>query len=85
MITNRQTNPNYSLDDNGELLEFLNLDGLSASDLDRLIGVFVETLKLVTIHSVKASTTSSPIQWTEDVHSAWVKLLRILINELKEQ
>jgi len=83
IVTNRGSNPDYSLDDNGELLEFLNLDGLSSQGLGHLICVFVETMELVTTHSGKASTASSPLlHWTQDVKKAWVKFLKIFYVHL---
>lgn len=67
-----------SLDERGELLEFLNLRNLGPEELNDLVVLFVDTLKLV-------MTYSSLIEWNENVQRAWIKLIEILMIELKDR
>lgn len=87
IITNRRWNSDHALDDNGELLEFLELDKLSEEEQDEMIMVLVDTIKLVTIHSQKSKSNSSineKLQWSDEIKSAWIRFLKILIQELKD-
>ena len=78
LASNRKSMPEFLLDESGELQEFLGLDSLLSSDLERLVRTFTETLRLVMIHSQQAKNV-----WSDDIQSAWTKLLYNLIEVLK--
>jgi hypothetical protein len=70
--------PEFLLDESGELQEFLGLDSLVGSDLDRMVKIFTDTLRLVMVHSQQAKNI-----WSDEIQSAWTKLLFNLIDVLK--
>jgi len=74
----RKSIPEFLLDESGELQEFLGLDSLVGSDLERMVRTFTETLRLVMVHSQQAKNV-----WSDDIQSAWTKLLYNLIEVLK--
>ena len=74
----RKSIPEFLLDESGELQEFLGLDSLSTSDLERMVRTFTDTLRLVMVHSQQAKNV-----WSDEIQSAWTKLLYNLIDVLK--
>jgi hypothetical protein len=78
VASNRKSMPEFLLDESGELQEFLGLDALLGPDLERLVRTFTETLRLVMVHSQQAKNV-----WSEEIQSAWTKLLYNLIEVLK--
>ena len=78
LASNGKLIPELLLDESGELQEFLGLDSLLSSDLERLVQTFTETLRLIMVHSQQAKNI-----WSDDIQSAWTKLLYNLIEVLK--
>jgi len=83
IITNRKWNSEYSLDDNGEIREFLELDSLSEGKVEEMILVLLDTIKLVTFHSQKTNP-EDPNLWSDKLITAWKTFLKILMEELKD-
>ena len=78
VASHRKSMPEFLLDESGELQEFLGLDSLVGSDLDRMVKIFTDTLRLVMVHSQQAKNI-----WSDEIQSAWTKLLFNLIDVLK--
>ena len=78
VVDHRKSMPEFLLDESGELQEFLGLDSLVNGDLDRMVRTFTDTLKLVMVHSQQAKNV-----WSDEIQSAWTKLLFNLIEVLK--
>ena len=78
VIDHRKSMPEFLLDESGELQEFLGLDNLVAGDLERMVRTFTDTLRLVMVHSQQARNV-----WSDEIQSAWTKLLFNLIDVLK--
>jgi hypothetical protein len=76
--SHRKSMPEFLLDESGELQEFLGLDTLVSAELERMVKIFTDTLRLVMVHSQLARNV-----WSEEIQSAWAKLLFNLIEVLK--
>jgi len=83
IITNRKWNSEFSLDDNGEIREFLELDSLNEGEIEEMILMLLDTIKLVTFHSQKINYEDLNL-WSDQLVTAWKAFLKILMEELKD-